>query len=310
MYAGNGLSGGLFSNGSIYDFTREYRYYQEGNVVNAYFSYDNTFASDHHIAGTLGGNFDDYSYSGLTIQQKGALSDKLSYINMANGEIEKAAQSISSYRTLGFFGRVNYDWKGRYLLELSGRYDGTSRFPQDHCWAFFPSASAGWRLSEEPFWAGIKQYVSNTKLRLSYGTLGNQQVDNYYYWEELKTGTMSNYSFDGIANAPYAYLEDPVSSELTWETVVSMNAGIDLGFFRNRLTLSADFFIRDTKNMLTKGMTLPYVYGASAPKENAADLRTNGYEIALSWKDNIVVAGKPMYYLSIVSLYQNCLNMA
>ena len=296
MYEGNGLSGGLFSNGSIYDFTREYRYYQEGHVVNAYFSYDNTFAKDHHVAATLGGNFDDYRYSGLTIQQKGALSDALSYINMANGEIEKASQSISSYRTLGFFGRVNYDWKGRYLIELSGRYDGSSRFPKGHCWAFFPSASAGWRLSEEPFWAKVKSYVSNAKVRLSYGTLGNQQVDNYFYWEELKTGLLGDYSFDGQGRAPYAYIEDPVSSELTWETVVSTNAGIDLGFLRNRLTLSADFFIRDTKNMLTKGMTLPYVYGASAPKENAADLRTKGFELALSWKDNVVVAGKPLYY--------------
>ena len=296
MYVGNGLTGGLFSNGSVYDFTREYRYLQDGHVVNAYFSYDNTFGKDHHVAATLGGNFDDYHSTSITIQQKGSLSDALSYINMANGEIEQASQGNSAYRTLGFFGRVNYDWKGRYLVELSGRYDGSSRFPKGHRWGFFPSASAGWRMSEEPFWTNIKPYVSNAKIRLSYGTLGNQQVDNYYYWEELKTGLLSGYTFDGVANAGQAYVDAPVSNTLTWETVVSKNLGIDLGFLRNRLTLNADFFIRDTKNMLTAGMTLPAVYGEAAPKENAADLRTKGYELALSWKDNLVVAGQPMYY--------------
>ena len=295
MYEGNGLSGGLFSNGSVYDFTREYRYYQDGNVVNAYFSYNNTFGQNHHLSATLGGNYDDYYGSSVTIQQKGSLSDNLAYINMANGEIEKASQGISSYRTLGFFGRVNYDWKGRYLLEVSGRYDGSSRFPKGHRWGFFPSASAGWRLSEEPFWSAVKPYVSNAKLRVSYGTLGNQQVDNYYYWEKLTTGQIT-YTFDGLNKASYAAAGAPVSSSLTWETVVNSNFGIDLGFLRNRLTLSADFFIRDTKDMLTTAMTLPSVYGEAAPKENAADLRTTGYEIMLSWKDNLKVAGKPMFY--------------
>ena len=295
MYEGNGLTGGLFSNGSVYDFTREYRYYQDGNVINAYFSYDNTFKG-HHVAATLGGNFDDYHSSSITIQQKGSLSDALSYINMANGEIEKASMGNSAYRTLGFFGRVNYDWKGRYLVELSGRFDGSSRFPKGHRWGFFPSGSIGWRLSEEPFWAKVKPYVSNAKIRLSYGTLGNQQVDNYYYWEELKTGLLSGYTFDGISNAGQAYVDAPVSNNLTWETVISKNLGIDLGFLRNRLTLNADFFIRDTKNMLTAAMTLPAVYGEVAPKENAANLRTKGFELALSWKDNVTVLGQPLYY--------------
>ncbi|MBR6002567.1 MAG: TonB-dependent receptor [Bacteroidales bacterium] len=296
MYVGNGLSGGLFSNGSVYDFTREYRYYQDGNVINAYFSYDNTFAKDHHVSATLGGNYDDYYGSSITVQQKGSLSEALSYINMANGEIEEASQSNSSYRTLGFFGRVNYDWKGRYLIELSGRFDGSSRFPKGHRWGFFPSFSVGWRLSEEPFWEKVKPYVSNAKLRFSYGTLGNQQVSNYYYWETLNTGQLSGYTFDGVTNASYASAASPVSSSLTWETVVTSNLGIDLGFLRNRLTIGADFFIRDTKNMLTAGMTLPYVYGDNAPKENAANLRTKGYEIAISWKDNVTVLGQPLYY--------------
>ena len=217
--------------------------------------------------------------------------------------IEALEGSNSAYRTLGFFARVNYDWKGRYLLELSGRYDGSSRFPKGHRWGFFPSASAGWRISEEPFWEKIRPVVSNAKLRLSYGTLGNQQVSNYYYWDKISTEPLS-YTFDN-KKADYAYVSAPVSSNLTWETVISKNIGLDLGFFRNRLTLNADFFIRDTKNMLTTAMTLPSVYGADAPKENAADLRTYGYELALSWKDNVMVAGKPLYYGVTATLGDN-----
>ncbi|MBO4447718.1 MAG: SusC/RagA family TonB-linked outer membrane protein, partial [Bacteroidales bacterium] len=296
MYEGNGLTGGFFSNGSVYDFTQEYRYYQDGSVANAYFSYDNTFGNGHHVAATLGANYDDYHSSNINIRQKGALSDNLAYINMANGEITVANQTNTAYRTLGFFARANYDWKSRYLVEISGRYDGSSRFPAGSRWGFFPSASAGWRISEEPFWTNVKPYVNNFKLRLSYGTLGNQQVDNYYYWEVLSTGLLGSYTFDGINKAGYASVDAPVSSGLTWETVITKNLGIDMGFLRDRLTLNADFFIRDTKNMLTTAMTLPAVYGEAAPKENAADLRTWGYELALSWKDHLVVAGQPLYY--------------
>ena len=311
MYEGNGLSGGNFSNGSLYDFYQEVRYMQDGSVANAYFSYDNTF-NGHHVAATLGANYDDYHSTQLTVKQKGSLSETLSYIDKAAAAvdelgnlvgIETLAESNSAYRTLGFFGRVNYDWKGRYLLELSGRYDGSSRFPKGNRWGFFPSASAGWRISEEPFWENIRPVVSNAKIRFSYGTLGNQQVSNYYYWDTISTGTLS-YTFDGT-KAGYASVSSPVSSNLTWETVISKNIGLDLGFFRNRLTFNGDFFIRDTKNMLTTAMTLPSVYGASAPKENAADLRTYGYELALSWKDNVMVAGKPLYYGITATLGDN-----
>ena len=311
MYEGNGYSGGIFTNGSVYDFYQEVRYMQDGSVANAYFSYDNTF-NGHHVAATLGANYDDYHSTQLTAKQKGSLSETLSYINKAaaavdeNGNlvgIETLAESNSAYRTLGFFARVNYDWKGRYLLELSGRYDGSSRFPKGHRWGFFPSASAGWRISEEPFWEKIRPVVSNAKLRLSYGTLGNQQVSNYYYWDTISTGSLS-YTFDGT-KAGYASVSDPVSSSLTWETVISKNIGLDLGFFRNRLTFNGDIYIRDTKNMLTTAMTLPSVYGAAAPKENAADLRTYGFEVALSWKDNVMVAGKPLYYGITATLGDN-----
>ena len=295
MYVGNGLTGGYFSNGSVYDFYREVRYYRDGHVANGYFSYDGSFGN-HNVAATLGANFDDYRSSNLTVHQKGSLSESLSYINLASAtEISTLAESNSAYRTLGFFGRINYNYAERYLLEISGRYDGTSRFPKSHRWGFFPSASVGWRISEEPFWAPLRDTWNKAKLRLSYGTLGNQQVDNYYYFDTISLAKLS-YTFNGTDAAQRATMSSPVSSGLTWETVISYNAGVDLGFFRDRLNITADAYIRDTKDMLTKSMTLPNVYGESAPKENAADLRTTGYEIMVSWHDAVKLGGKPLHY--------------
>jgi TonB-linked SusC/RagA family outer membrane protein len=190
---------------------------------------------------------------------------------------------------------VNYDWKGRYLVELSGRYDGSSRFPKGQRWGFFPSASAGWRISEEPFFKPLKSWWSNAKVRVSYGSLGNQQVSDYYYWDTIKTGSQS-ILLNGTTKSSFAQGTVPVSSDLTWETVITQNLGFDLGFFQNRLNVTADLFIRDTKNMLTKAMTLPSVYGSAAPKTNAADLRTKGYEIVVSWKDGFKLAGKDFTY--------------
>lgn len=296
MYVGNGLDGGHFSNGSVYDFYREVRYYQDGNVVNGYFSYDDTFGK-HSIGATAGVNFDDYRSSSLTVHQKGSLSDELMYLNLASAtEFSTLNESNSSYRTIGFFGRVNYSFADRYLLEVSGRYDGTSRFPKHSRFGFFPSASAGWRVSEEPFWpAGLKEYWNKAKVRVSYGSLGNQQVSNYYYFDTISLGN-TGFSFNGTDVAKQANTSTPVSNNLTWETVTSYNLGFDFGFLKDRLNLTADFFIRDTKNMLTKAKTLNNVYGTSAPKENAADLRSKGFEITASWHDSFKLAGKPFRY--------------
>ena len=293
------MAPGQFTNGSVYDFYRQKRYYQDGHIANAYFSYNGSF-KDHNLSATLGGNFDDYYGTTLSITQKGGLSESLSFIGLTTNEdglnnIEAASQSISSYRTLGLFGRVNYDWKGRYLVELSGRYDGSSRFPKGQRWGFFPSASAGWRVSEEPFFQPLKSWWSNAKVRVSYGSLGNQQVSDYYYWDTIKTGSQS-ILLNGTTKSSFAQGTVPVSSDLTWETVITQNLGFDLGFFQNRLNVTADLFIRDTKNMLTKAMTLPSVYGSAAPKTNAADLRTKGYEIVVSWKDGFKLAGKDFTY--------------
>ena len=199
-------------------------------------------------------------------------------------------------KTAGYFARFNYDYKGRYLLEVNARYDGSSRFLRGHRWVFSPSASVGWRLSEEPFFQPLRGWWDNAKIRFSYGQLGNQQMSSYYpAIQTVSTDGKSSYLLGG-ANLPQATLSAPVSSGLTWERSIQGNLGIDMAFLGNRLEFSAEAYIRDTKDMLTAGEPLPAVYGASVPKENTADLRTKGYELSLGWRDSFKLGGRPFNY--------------
>ena len=201
----------------------------------------------------------------------------------------------NEYAIVGFFGRINYDYKGKYLFEASGRMDGTSRFAPGRRWGFFPSASAGWRISEEPFFKPLRRYVDNLKLRWSFGALGNQQVGYYDYVRKINIGNQ-NYLFGGSDKPTAATISAPNSSTLTWETTLQHNIGLDLNMFGDRLTFSSEAYIRDTKNMLTAGLALPSAYGADSPKMNSADLRTKGYELLLGYRDMFTLAGKPFSY--------------
>jgi len=290
-----------FTSGSIYDYYQESHFNANNHNVNIFGTYKHTWDNKHNLKVVGGGQYEDYRQTSLTVKQAGLLSENLSSFSVATGE-KTLGQTITAFRTLGYFGRINYDYDGKYLLEMSGRYDGTSRFAEDSRWGFFPSASAGWRMSQESFWEPIRDVVNNSKLRLSVGSLGNQQVDEYSYYEQISTDNTMSYTFDGTAKATYASVSAPISSSLTWETVTSYNLGLDLSFLKNRLSLTADAYIRDTKNMLTTSLTLPAVYGASTPKANCADLRTKGWELYLSWNDKVQVMNKPLTYNVGVSI--------
>ena len=177
---------------------------------------------------------------------------------------------------------------------MSGRYDGTSRFKRGHRWGFFPSFSLGWRISEEPFFEGIREKFNNFKIRYSYGQLGNQNVGYYDYIRKISIGNQ-NYLCGGDKPTT-ATISAPVASNLSWETSIHNNLGVDMSFLNNRLAFSADFYIRDTKDMLTSGVALPSVYGADSPKMNSADLRTKGYELSLSWRDEFQLLRRPFTY--------------
>lgn len=164
---------------------------------------------------------------------------------------------VSSYR-------VNYDYKGRYLFEASGRYDGTSRFAAGSRWGFFPSGSVGWRISEEPFFKPLSGYVDNLKLRASFGSLGNQNVSSYYtYMRLISVSDFAGFTFgEGSSMAKYATLGAPVASDLTWETSQQWDFGFDLTMLKNRLNITVDGYVRNTLNMLTDGVELPLLRAA------------------------------------------------
>ncbi len=195
--------------------------------------------------------------------------------------------SKSDVALRGVFYRVNYIFKDRYLVEANGRYDGTSRFPKDDRFGFFPSFSVGWRLSEEAFMSGTSGWLDNLKVRGSYGTLGNQLLgSNYYpYIPTMGIGT-SPIMLSAGQRSPYVSAAGLVSPTLTWETVVNKNLGLDFTMLGNRLDFSFDIYRRDTKDMLTD-VTYPDILGTDAPEANAADLKTTGWEVAATWKNRI-----------------------
>ncbi|WP_277482623.1 SusC/RagA family TonB-linked outer membrane protein [Catalinimonas alkaloidigena] len=262
------------------------------HVANIYGNYSKTLGK-HTVSAMAGYNQELKKFKVMYGSRNNLLSEELNELNLGTGE-ENINGTASEWALIGAFYRLGYDFAGKYLLEVNGRYDGTSRFPEDSRFGFFPSVSAGWRVSEESFFAPLNGLVSDMKLRASYGSLGNQQVSTYAYIPVMNSGT-SSYIMDD-SKTEYITAPNPISPSLTWETITSTNVGIDLGFFDNRLTGSFDWYNRNTKDMLTKGKTLPEVFGANEPQENAADLRTRGWEVAMDWRNHGTLAGKALSY--------------
>lgn len=265
---------------------------RNSHVINAYATFDRTFGLN-HVAGVAGMQYENYRSYKVTSATTEELDPNYSSFSLSATEgIKTISDEYSTYATRGYFTRLNYDYSGKYLLELSGRFDGSSRFPANSRWGFFPGGSAAWRISEEDFFSPMKGWWNNAKLRFSAGSLGNQQVSNYSYVRELSTSSLLNFTFDGTSKVKKAIAASPVSSSLTWETVTTYDLGFDLGFMNNRLTVEGDLYMRDTDGMLTQLEELPAVYGADEPKTNAADLRTKGYEIKATYRNAFVLDGK------------------
>ena len=281
---------------SLKEKTETQHYY----ATNIYATWTKSIAKSHNIKLMAGFNWETKHYKDVGAKGYYLMSQTLNDLNLVGSDADgnprmETSGGQNEYALEGFFGRLNYDYKGRYLFEASGRYDGTSRFASSHRWGFFPSMSLGWRISEEKFFAPIKNTMNNFKLRYSYGSLGNQLVGYYDYIRKIAIGTCS-YTFGSGTKPTIATIGAPVASNLTWEKTLQHDLGIDLAFFGNRLMFTADAYIRDTKDMLTAGVALPAVYGTSSPKMNAADLRTKGYEFQLSWRDGFNLFGKPFNY--------------
>lgn len=261
-------------------------------ATNIYGQFAKTFGV-HDIKLMAGYNYEQEVYNRLFAHRPGKIYEQAENIALTTG-VEKISSDYYKWRIAGGFFRANYVIADRYLFEVNGRYDGSSKFPTSQQWKFFPSASIGWRVSQEPWFNIDPSKVSNVKLRASYGSLGNGNI-NAYRFQELLSIWNQNRILNGSKNLTTS-VPAPIPSGLTWETSTTANFGADLGFFSDRLTFTGDYYIRKTTDMYCPGTELPAVYGADAPKGNYADMTTKGWEIVVTWKDQFDLGGKPFGY--------------
>ena len=285
------------------------RSYTRGYNTNIYGNYELSIAGKHNFNIMAGFNADESEYEYLRGTYNNILDTNLPEISLTFDSENKNifGHNHSETGSAGFFGRINYNYKDRILLELNGRYDGSSKFPENNRWAFFPSASAGWRISEEPFFAPVKSVVNNAKIRASYGEIGNQEVgSNMYIATIARQGSNVNWLGTGSTKMDTFGMPKMVSSTLSWETLATTNFGIDLGFLNGELNATFDWFQRDTKNMLAPGQTMPQVLGASAAYENAGTLRSRGWEITIDWHHNF--NGANVYAIANLADYKTVIK--
>ena len=281
---------------------REIRRETQYLATNIYGEYDNTF-KDHYFKVLLGYNYEQSTFKGLSAQRNGLIFENATDINLALGTSISTAGGFEEWAIAGGFGRLNYSFKDRYLVEFNGRYDGSSKFPTDQRYGFFPSVSAAWRVSKEGFWKVSPKIISDLKIRGSYGSLGNGNVASYTYQEQFSI-SQSGLILNGVR--PQQTSRPSVLPEgLTWETSTTQNIGIDLAMLSSRLKFVGDIYTRKTTDMFTVGVTLPAVFGATPPRGNYADLETKGWEAMLSWSDKFNLAHKPFGYDIRLTLADN-----
>lgn len=256
------------------------------NAFNFFGDYERTFGK-HYFKVMAGYNQETKHTRSFYAQREKLISNDLLSMGSATGD-KYVGNSDDSWATRSGFFRVNYTYADRYLLELNGRYDLSSKFPKNDRAVFNPSFSVGWKLSEESWFKNpTNGFFDELKIRGSYGSLANQALDNgwHSYLSTYGTGTMS-YIMGGVQNQ-YVSPGGLVSTSITWEKVTQWDLGLDFAILNNRLQGTFDYYQRSTTGMLGAGKVLPGVLGTSEPEENAADMVTRGWELSLSWNDRL-----------------------
>jgi TonB-linked SusC/RagA family outer membrane protein len=271
---------------SVYEYNRKDNFF----TSNIYSDYEFTL-NDAHYFKILGGfNSELMKYRTVSAQNINLITPTLPTINTAAGSATYKPSVSGQYQhwaTAGFFSRLNYNYKERYLLEVNARYDGTSRFLEDKRWNLFPSFSAGWNIAKEGFWQWT-DLVNVLKFRGSYGELGNQNTSNWYpFFSTMPVGIGNGSWLINNAKPNTSSAPGIVSSLLTWEQVKSWNIGFDLAMFENKLNVNFDYFNRMTEDMVGPAPELPVILGTSVPQINNADMKSYGFEIEATWQDNI-----------------------
>lgn len=264
-------------------------FYDARNAYNAYATYKYNLLQDHHFSLMAGYSQEDYDYKYYNTSAEEQALVEIPSMSGAQGKVTTTDEYKSFAIRSGFF-RFNYDYKGKYLLEVNGRYDGSSKFPTDSRFAFFPSFSVAWNLAEEKFMKGTRKVIDQIKPRFSYGSIGNQASAGYYdYIATMELNTQATIWLNGNDEGYVTSIGSPglISSNFTWETITTTNVGLDFSLFNNRLTGLFEWYQRDTKDILSQSVALPGVLGTSAPNQNVGKMRTRGWEVQLAWRGNI-----------------------
>lgn len=267
------------SKGSGIDHIRQSSSAAHRNTINATTTYDLTIAEDHNIKFMLGLNSVGYQSESVWAQKTNLMDPKNPQFSLATGTMTNGGD-WSWNSTLGYFGRINYNYKERYLVEANIRYDGTSKFPGQLKWRWFPSFSAGWRVTEEPWMQSAKDVLSNLKIRASWGTIGDQSVSSDLYIPTM-SGSAQTWIHAGAKDNAYG-TPAAVASDITWQDITTLDFGVDATLF-NQFGVTFDWYQRDTKNMIVPGPGVGYGFGTTSPKGNYGSLRTKGWELSLNW---------------------------
>lgn len=268
------------------DYLQKDKQFTDYNAFNIYGTYKFDLAQQHHFSVMAG--FNQESKYTETVNITSYNQAVIEVPAIGSGDDLKATDKYNEYSVRGGFFRVNYNYNDKYLLEVNGRYDGSSKFPKNSRFGFFPSVSAGWNVAQEKFMEPVRSVIDGLKIRASYGVIGNQNVVNYAYYPTM---TITNKYNGWLSGGDYVTavnsLPNLVSTSFTWEKVGTTDIGLDLNMFGNRLNAVFDWYQRDTKGMLAPGVQLPALVGAGSPFQNTADMRTRGWELAVNWRDRI-----------------------
>lgn len=275
------------------------------HTAKAFATYDWNM-TDHQFKFILGSDMDLYKSWGQYSERRGLIDPDFGEIGLTTGDQYAYASPgfhngnqwpVTEWSTLGYFARINYSYKDKYLLELNGRRDGSSKFPQKDAWAFFPSMSAGYVLSKENFMKPLENAVSFLKIRGSWGQLGNQGVGDYRFLSTMASSTSGWWIGDN--NEITFSTPQEVRSSLTWEKIATLDFGLDARFLNDKLGATFDWYQRTTSDMIRPGITLPSSYGGSSPVRNYGAMQTTGWELSLDYRQTF---GKDFQLTAAVTL--------
>jgi len=262
-----------------YDYTQFINSYEDRHVANMFATWVKNYGN-HNVKVMAGANAELVQNESQTVKRMNLLDYDYGQIGLANGATT-GASSAGHWSTLGFFGRVNYDYQDKYLVEILGRYDGSSRFRSDNRWGFFPAASVGYVITKEDYMDWSKDFLSFMKIRGSWGSVGNQNVPS-----SLFLSTFNSAASDWlVGNEILSTLTTPsiLSPFLTWETITTKEVGVDAAFFNNKFNVTFNRYVRTVSDMISAGVTLPSSFGSTSPMRNFGEMQTSGWELELAY---------------------------